>query len=165
MRSVDNADRPWWLDIADAERREVDDTEGAWVMEALNGLYRGDLQPLAAYLRQGYPLSYMIRRELVHSIEGKSHYTPELVQNRTGPGDGLSSIRKTLRQHEIGRYVEEKIPFYGGSVYSAVVDAMDRFELSESTVRESRRVFAAWKNSLQKQADAYRAAKSNDLAK
>jgi hypothetical protein len=159
---VVESSRPWWRDIQDAERREVDDEEGGWIMHAVNGLLRGDLLPLAEYLRAGYPLSYMVRRDLVSAIEGDGFYRLELIKNRRGPGNALSELHASLRILKIGTYIEEQLPLLNDDVEAAVHAAMQEFDIKRTTAMNARKAHKIWMEKLADSAAEWKAQSSKN---
>jgi hypothetical protein len=141
----------WWQPIARRERHDVPDEEGAMIMAAVQGLYRGDLAPLATYLRSGLELSYMVRRDLVHAIDGEGDplFRLEMRKTRKGPGDALSPIRQWTRAMAIHGFIEEQIPLHNHDVEAAVHAAMEHFDVSRTTVTGARKRIKAWFKELE----------------
>lgn len=120
-------------------------------MHAVNSLLRGDLRPLAEYLRAGYPLSYMVRREIVEAIEGTlgdGLYTLKLVKNRRGAGNALTPLHTHFRKMSIGYFIARQIPVLNEDVEAAVHAAMEEFGVSRSTAMEARRYHKEWHEQL-----------------
>jgi len=59
--------------------------EGAF-LAAINGLERGDLRPLADYLRSSFEMDVDLRLKIADAIEGKSLYRITCRKTRPGPG-------------------------------------------------------------------------------
>jgi hypothetical protein len=132
----------WWREIADRERgnREMGDEEEQLALAALGGLWQGNLQPLALFLRAGYPLNYMLRRELVHAITGEDNqfYRLELhKRGRRGETNVISKLHTRVRNNAIGKYVEERLP-EDGKAEAAFAAAMEEFQVERGVV------VAAW---------------------
>lgn len=136
------AERPWWRAIADRETiiEEMDDEENAAAMEAYFGLLQGDFVPLAAFLRTGYRLNHILRRELVHAItgEGEPAFRLEPIKTRRGPGNPMSAARTGLRDLQIGFYIKENLPSLNGKTEAAFAAAAAHFDLDRSVI------VAAW---------------------
>jgi hypothetical protein len=160
------ADRAWWHEIADAERRQVSEVEGEAIMTAVAGLQRGDLRPLAVFLRAGFPLNYMIRRELVDAIGGTGgggFYTLTLVKNRRGVGNAHTPWIKFARQMEIVEYFEKERAV-ARNRKTAMDATKDRFAVGKTTIEEAIAAIEKWRAAVEEQAQRH-GAESGEKAK
>lgn len=121
------------------------------IVAARAGLWSGDLQPLAAYLRSSFDIHGMVRREIVKAIDGGpgQFFHLELRKERKpGPGNPMATMRKTFRDLEIYAYVAEKSEAEPQmeSVYAA---AQSDFGLKRSSVMAAiKRAKEKWGESL-----------------
>lgn len=139
---ADEGKRAWWLDIQEREHREIEDDEGSAIMYAVSSMLRGELSPLAEYLRAGYPLNYMVRRQIVEAIEGSlgnGLYTLKLVKNRRGSGTALTPLNAFTRSMGIAIYINEQLPLLNNEVEAAVHAAMKEFGISRATAMNARK--------------------------
>ena len=86
-RSYDEQADAFYRELyADRSPEELD-----WEMAfygVMDGLGRGDLQPLAEYLRSSFEMEVDLRLKVADAIEGKSLYRIVCRKSRPGPGTG-----------------------------------------------------------------------------
>jgi hypothetical protein len=82
--------RPWWTTVPEPE---LSQEEQALASEAFHGLVRHEIAPLGAFLKSGAPLPRMLRRELVHLIEGGGDLEAKLVIKKARPGGGTPASK------------------------------------------------------------------------
>lgn len=83
--------------------------EWAWLgayLSAMDGLGRGDLQPLADYLRSSFEVDDSLRLKVADAIEGKSLY--RIICKKTRPGPGTEADNKFANLALQQFYAEQK---------------------------------------------------------
>jgi len=154
VRKLSVTDEELWKRIADAEERRIGSDELGALTEATEALLLGNLAPLAAFLRAGYPLHIDLRRAIVEFIEGTYRggvYKPlRLKKNRRGPGSPRKSLETFSRYLQIWQFVEWRLPQMNGDVEAAVHEAMAKFSVARSTVMKARAFMLEW-NEQQKE--------------
>jgi hypothetical protein len=112
-------------------------------MNALLGLYSGELAPLAALLKspnEGLPA--LIRAELVKLIEGSAEENGRRLVSVKHPDlkralQGVWEQNKNYgTRHKIASYIEEQGGLTAGQHEAAITAAMNTFELSRSRLEE-----------------------------
>ena len=84
-RSYDEQATAFYRELYADQSPEELDYELAYI-GAMTGLGRGDLQPLADYLRSSFELEVDLRLKVADAIEGKSLYNIVSKKSRPGPG-------------------------------------------------------------------------------
>lgn len=117
----------------------MDDFDGE-ELEVLNALRKGDLAPLAGFLRDGRQLQPITARVLADLIDGPATATdyrlktvrhPDLKRVTDGRGHRLRESRRSL---DVALTVAANGGFEDGRVESAVTIAIERHRLSRATV-------------------------------
>ena len=133
----------WWV-TNPRFGRQIGAEEQDLLLAAERGFMTGELEPLGAYLKAGYPLDDVLRQKLIALIDGstgQSGFHLEIVKNRRGRGDAITVRRKVRREAEIWRFVQAELRAAGGKnrgkVKAAHGAAAKHFGVSDESVRNA----------------------------
>lgn len=121
------------------------------IVAARAGLWSGDLQPLAEYLRSGFEIHGMVRREIAKAIDGGPEQLFHLKlakEGKPGPGNPIATMRGIFRDLQIYAYVAEKSAAEP-QMESVIAAAQSDFGLKRSSVMAAiKRAKEKWGESL-----------------
>lgn len=118
---------------ADRSQEELD-----WELAflgAMGGIDRGDLQPLADYLRSSFDMDVDLRRKVADAIEGKLLYRISCKKTRPGPG---TEADVKFPNFELQRFVAER-KAAGVRVKQIEWEVEERFGLKRSAMYDQLR--------------------------
>ena len=134
-RSYEEQEAAFWREEFAGRSPEELDWEVAH-LGTVNGLARGDLQPLADYLRSSFAVDFDVRLKVADAIEGKSLYRIICKKTRPGPGnEGDDNKFPNIALREF--YAEQKAA--GVPVKQIAFEVEKRFGLKRSAMYDQLR--------------------------
>lgn len=138
---------PEWYKAADERfyrettSPEFDETHASLSNRAGVGLFKGNLQPLADYLKSIYcPLEPDLALELVSMIEGDGQFADFILDVKKHPKFSRQSqtltakLDKRNREQEVGFFIVKQGGLKEGNHDAAIMEAMNEFSLGRSRI-------------------------------
>jgi hypothetical protein len=147
-----DAPAPWWAKFETKRRTFIykfDDPERDMLSDALAGLQKGSLEPLALFLKEGYDLPLKLRREIVHMITGEENvaFRLQIKKGKRGRGTPASKLETQSRDWEIGFFIAAQLRAHPGEMDAAVKAAEVHYDVKESVAYKAWASFSSgWPN-------------------